>query len=110
VAARVRGHLIRALRRPTSDHELRLPYYALMYQNTNGVLIDDASAYGPFNTGRSMALGTSPSAAPITGGYMFVWQGANHDLWTTSATGPVDTRVAMAPGTSPSLATMSNGT
>lgn len=83
--------------------------YALLAQNTSGVLMDEESDYGLFSTGVTLAPGTSPSAAPIPGDYQFVWQGANGHLWTSGPTGPDDLATPMAPGTSPSLVTFPDG-
>jgi hypothetical protein len=112
VAGAMVGTTLVAMPRASADDlpaALEVAPNAVVYQNASGVLMGLESDYGALNVNAAMAPGTSPSAAPIPGNYMFVWQGANHDLWTTSPTGPVDTGVAMAPGTSPSLAVMQDG-
>lgn len=75
---------------------------------------DELNNVGGLGTGVTMEDGTNAvvaglAAAPGVGLFQVVWQGANHDLWTTGAH-PTDTGAAMMPGTSPSLAELPNGT
>jgi hypothetical protein len=108
VAVSVAGALFAAAPRASADAVPVSPY-ALVYPDANGVLMGFESDYGVLNVNAALAPGTSPSAGPIPGDYMFVWHGANNDLWTTGLHGPIDTGVTMAPGTSPSLVTFPNG-
>jgi hypothetical protein len=104
VVSAVAGAMLVAVPRASADSlsiPLEVAPYAIMFPGSNGVLTGYETDYGQIPINAAMAPGTSPSAAPIPGSYMFVWQGANHDLWATSPTGPLDTGVAMAPGTSP---------
>lgn len=83
--------------------------YAVFAQSPGGALAGVDSTTGPISVSASLAPGTSPSAAPMPGGYQYVWQGANNDLWT-SMYGVDDLGfVKMAAGTSPSLLTFPDG-
>jgi hypothetical protein len=112
VTVAVGGAMVAAVPRASADV---LPVagevspYAIIFQNPGGVMLGFESDYGALNVNAPMYPGTSPASAPTPGNYMFVWQGPNHHLWSTSPTGPIDLATLMAGNTSPGLVSFPDG-
>src|SRR5215469_13965446 len=79
--------------------------YAIFYQDSTGVMKGYMTGNGEINANGAMAPGSTPSTAPTPTNFQMVWEGTNHDLWSSGA-GPTDLGLPMwAGGPNPGLVT-----